>query len=400
VKIDEELHILGDMYVAFGLQTGSKMQYLFIVRGSENYGVQRKLLLLMGNLLARGNEVRLLALGEGEFLDKARTIRGLQVDIGSAPPPRFVGVGWRKVVSFLKLLLKSSTLVVEVVRTLRLRPTDYAVFCEHGLILPILAACTLVKVRLVWLMPNMISGNYWLDINRRVYKFVFRYFNFIAIANSNATLASLGRASQFARKINLGVSVPAFAEAHDPIPEVPKGAFRLLIMARLVEGKGQHLLVEAISRSPIFDNIHLILCGGPLGTDYEARLRRTAESLGVGARVHIMGPTEDTARYYRHVDVVVSARVDAEPFGLSIVEAMMYGRPILAHALGGPSEIVLDGITGWLVEEATVPCFQRALERMLLDQPFWLSYGNAAMLRAKTIYSEEEMCDQFLAVIK
>jgi glycosyltransferase involved in cell wall biosynthesis len=53
------------------------------------------------------------------------------------------------------------------------------------------------------------------------------------------------------------------------------------------------------------------------------------------------------------LDVVVHAAIEPEPFGRVVLEAMALGRPVIATALGGPVEIIQDGISGFLVPPRT-----------------------------------------------
>ena len=373
---------------------------LFVVRGAESYGVQRKLLSIVKELKAQGVALALYAIGDGEFVDRCRAIGGIDIRVEPKPPPRFVGSGLRKVASYLGLIASSSSMVRGLADFLRRNPFEAVVFCERGWVVPLAVATRRFPGRVFWLMPDAISGDYPLDLNRRIYAAAFRRSRLVPIANSRFTRDTLGRASKWAEVIDLGADPGEFNRKPPPAAPVvdglPEDAVKLVIVARLVAHKGQMLLLQALLSRPEFSPIHLVLVGGPLDTPYADALRDTAGGTG---RLHMIGPTADPAPYYTLADVVVNARTDAEPFGLAIVEAMMAARPVLAHALGGPAEIIVDGATGWHVSAPTVEAFAEGLTRMMADRPRWSEMGAEGERRALERYTASAMTRALVAII-
>ncbi len=379
------------------------VRLLFIARGGENYGTERQLLGLLTALPKLGCQITVYALGEGQFSSKAAALPDMSVHVDDHVPNRFVARGSSRLGPYVRLLASSTILMRRLARFLRAHQFEAVVFCEHGLAVPIGTMARLAGLKSFWLMPNIISANYPFDINRRVYAATFRYLWVIPVANSEFTRNTLGRGLPYSAKIDLGIDeadlLRSARTGADPLPPAPTEAVRLLVMARLVPTKGQLTLLRAVLGSTAFADIHLLLCGGPLGTDYAEALRREAAEAGASQRLFMAGPVENVADFYRAVDVVVNARLDPEPFGLSIVEAMMMGKPILAHALGGPSEIVIDGVTGWHVTGPEVADFAAALRRMLQDRARWTAMGQAGKRRAQATYSNRAMASQFMDVV-
>ena len=71
---------------------------------------------------------------------------------------------------------------------------------------------------------------------------------------------------------------------------------------------------------------------------------------GLEDKVHLFGYRNNPAEFLCRCDVYIQPSL-SEGFGLAVVEAMGCGLPIIATATGGVSEIVMDGVTGWIVEE-------------------------------------------------
>jgi glycosyltransferase involved in cell wall biosynthesis len=119
-------------------------------------------------------------------------------------------------------------------------------------------------------------------------------------------------------------------------------------------------------------------------------LRRLAEQRGVADRVRILGcvPREDMAAWYRSADVVACAPW-YEPFGLTPLEAMACGVPVVAYAVGGLAESVIDGVTGTLVPPRDVRHLAAALRAVLGDEVRRMSYASAAVDRVRSRYTWE-----------
>jgi glycosyltransferase involved in cell wall biosynthesis len=378
----------------------AKPRFLIIVRGEENYGVQTQLLGLAAELVRRGWAISVYAIGDGEFAEKARRLPA-EITIDPARPPRFLAEDGGRIRSYARVVANSAGLVRRLHRFLKENRFDAAVVREHGIILPVAAAASGTKARICWLMPNCVGDGYPLDLNRRLYEAVFRRGHIVPVGNSAFTLATLGRGAKYGTHIDLGID-PAKLAKFDPsaaplLADLPAGSIKLLIMARLVEDKGQQMMLRAMLSDPAFAEMHLVLCGGPLGTPYAEALRAEADAAGAGDRLHLCGPVENVADYYNAVDVVGSVRIDAEPFGLSVVESMLAAKPVLTHALGGPAKVVVDGVTGWHITKPTVEGFAEGLRKMLADRERWPAIGKAGRQRALNHYTVETMTTQFLA---
>ena len=98
-----------------------------------------------------------------------------------------------------------------------------------------------------------------------------------------------------------------------------------------------------------------VLVGSDQGrTKYTRELEKISESLGIADRVRIIGQIEDMPAALMLADVVVHASTEAEAFGRVVIEAQAMGRPVIATNLGGPSETVAHGVTGWLTNPGDV----------------------------------------------
>jgi glycosyltransferase involved in cell wall biosynthesis len=176
-----------------------------------------------------------------------------------------------------------------------------------------------------------------------------------------------------------------------PVAERPAGGLRrILSVGRLVERKGFADLIDALRRVP---GAELAVVGGPAAEELDAdpeatRLRELAERSGVADRVRLVGSVDGEAlpMWYRSADVVACAPW-YEPFGLTPLEAMACGVPVVAYAVGGIAESVIDGVTGVLVPPRDVAELAGALRGLLADDVRRMSYASAAVDRVRSRYT-------------
>ncbi|GAB2565888.1 glycosyl transferase [Paractinoplanes abujensis] len=186
-----------------------------------------------------------------------------------------------------------------------------------------------------------------------------------------------------------GVNVERF-RPDGPAVARDTGRARILTVARLVERKGVEDLIRAL---PAVPHAELVVVGGPPEGDldddpYARKLRRLAESSRVADRVVLAGavPAHEMPQWYRSADVL-AATPWYEPFGLTALEAMACGVPVVATAVGGLADTVVEGITGDLVPPRDPARLGAALRRLTGDDMRRVSYGAAAVDRAQHTYA-------------
>jgi len=114
------------------------------------------------------------------------------------------------------------------------------------------------------------------------------------------------------------------------------------------------------------------------------RLLARAEDLGVADRLHFLGPVAhaDLAAHFAAADVVaVPSRT--ETFGLTALEALATGTPVVATAAGGLSELIDHGVDGLLVAERDPAVFAANLAAVLDDPRLARRLGDAGRMRAE-----------------
>jgi glycosyltransferase involved in cell wall biosynthesis len=130
----------------------------------------------------------------------------------------------------------------------------------------------------------------------------------------------------------------------------------------------------------------------------EDRLKALVGSLRIADRVHFLGEQPDVAPYLRRMDVYVQPSV-TEGLSVSILEAMATGLPVVATAVGGTPEVVIDGETGLLVPPREPRKLAEAIERLLADRGLREAFGKAGRTRVEAHFGEKLMLQRVEALL-
>jgi D-inositol-3-phosphate glycosyltransferase len=210
-----------------------------------------------------------------------------------------------------------------------------------------------------------------------------------------AELTALGVPAERIVLVPSGVNTERFSPTGPAAPRTP-GRPRILSVGRFVERKGYADVVRALRHVP---GAECVIIGGSPDDRHAARLRDVAQSAGVADRVRLVGavPPDRIAEWYRSADVLVTAPW-YEPFGLTPLEAMACGVPVVATAVGGLTDTVRAGVTGDLVPPRDPDALGAALRDLLADEPRRARYAAAALTRARTGYTWPHAAEQLEAV--
>ena len=170
--------------------------------------------------------------------------------------------------------------------------------------------------------------------------------------------------------------IPSGVELPDERGEEAEPPY-VLFAGRLSAEKGILELVEAAR------GMDLVVAGdGPLRA-------RVPQALGFVPNEHLQ------ELYARAAVVAVPSR--REGFGVACAEAMAHGKPVVASAVGGLLDLVVDGETGVLVPPRDVRALRAALARLLSDSALRRRLGDAAQRRARQRLSWDGATDAHLA---
>ncbi|MBA3765830.1 MAG: glycosyltransferase family 4 protein [Acidobacteria bacterium] len=120
---------------------------------------------------------------------------------------------------------------------------------------------------------------------------------------------------------------------------------------------------------------------------YLLRLREMAERAGVNARLVFAPARRNIAQLMNAIDIFVMASIN-EGFGRVVIEAMAARRPVIASKVGGIPEIVVEGVTGRLVQPDKPEAFARAVSELLSNPDMLSQMGAEGRRRVATHFSD------------
>lgn len=170
------------------------------------------------------------------------------------------------------------------------------------------------------------------------------------------------------------ISIPNPVEFKDEIIGIPKEKI-ILNVGRLVEKKGQKFLLEIFSNLKC-NNWNLVILGdGPL----KESLINLAKELNIYDRVMFIGSTSDVNTWYKKSSIFAFTSI-LEGFPNSLAEAMVNGLPCISfNCKTGPSDIIIHGVNGVLIEEKNIKGFVDQLQMLIDNEELRNSYSTEAV---------------------
>lgn len=243
-------------------------------------------------------------------------------------------------------------------------------------------------------------------VSRACKRFVIRQADVVTV-NSTATQAAVDALTRDSRAL---VRIPMGATVHAEDPEAESAALRarwrrgggplLVFVGRLVPEKGVGDLLDAVHQlhASTPDVTALIVGDGPERALFEQRARE----LGIAERVAFCGwlPSTQVQVHLRAADIFVGPSRPAadgwvEAQGLTLIEAMLAGLPVIATALGGITDAIHHGETGLVVTPAAPVEIAAAIRRLIADPGLAARLGIAARELALQEFTREICARRF-----
>ena len=182
---------------------------------------------------------------------------------------------------------------------------------------------------------------------------------------------------------------------------IPEDKPIISLIGRVTRWKGQHLLIEALSKVKNQDFYCLIVGSDQGRVRYTNELKKLVSKYHLDAKVQFIDQSFDIPAVLMVSDVVLSAAIEPEAFGRAAIEGQAMGRIVLASNIGGSLENMIDGVTGRLFESNNVDSLAEAIDWALLLSPQERDkISKAAINNVKEHFTKQIMCDKTIAVYK
>lgn len=359
---------------------------LFVTAAGERGGAETVLRTLLRHVdRARVRPVA-CCLGHGPFEAELRQIAGLDVVTVPVRSFRHIGEAWRTVRRLRAIIRERRVAVVHANGT--------------GAHLYVSPAAKLEGVPAVFHVHDLLEGSW---SGQGLVNALARLAPAAALVTPSRFLAvHLGRSMRTPIiVIPNGVEEPA-SDRIQSATSVSASVRTVVWCGRLQRWKGAHVFLDAASLvHESQPDTRFVVVGGTLfGRDreYASELRALVGQRALDGAVRFTGHLADPWPELVQADLVVHSSVAPEPYGLVIVEAMLAGKPVVAAADGGPTEIVDPGVTGLLVTPGDANALAEALVVLLTDEERRTEMGRAGRARARTLYGADVMVRRFEAL--
>lgn len=377
-------------------------------------GSQRTALQLAEAFARLGAKVVAAAPGPMEYLSRAREV-GLAVAELRAGQPllEYGGVTTRRIACMGQAIVSTLLYTAQTYRYLRKNQIDLVYAATGRCTLLIAPGARLAGIPVLWhAQGGLVKAPNWL------YRTMGLLATKIVCVSRSVQEDLIGVCgSRIAAKTSVVYNgIPDIVmEEHNKPDSIPR---IVGYVGNLVPQKGIHHLIRAFGCLPkgITAQTYLWLVGPEPDPSYATHLRTLIAELRISDRVRFIGYVVDVASYIQQMTLVVAPSVEKETliigngevriveskegFGLSALEAMRAGKPVIASNSFGLAEVVSDGESGILVPPGDEGALRNAMLTLLAQPEAARRMGELARRRFLSCFTSERMISGFRSVVE
>jgi len=174
----------------------------------------------------------------------------------------------------------------------------------------------------------------------------------------------------------------------------------IVMLGSINANKGQEILVKAFaSLQPLDAKLCLYGTVGLSARNYVSRLHDFVRARRLQERVLFPGPTSDAAAVLDRAYLLVHSSLN-ECLSISILEAMAHGLPVIANAITGMEEIILDGVNGFLVPPGDITAMAEKIRLLMDDERLWHALSAAGLETVRERFDMVGRAERFVAMYR
>lgn len=180
--------------------------------------------------------------------------------------------------------------------------------------------------------------------------------------------------------------------------------FCFLYLSNLIPGKGHDHALEAFSIvHREIPNWRLRFVGSTMGLEsndkYHQLLKNKAVEMGIIEKIEWAALTQDVELEYKRADIVLNFS-ESESFSMTCLEALYYGRPLIATNSGGPAEIVENEVNGLLIPNKDIGAMAKAMRKLAIDEGTRNSLAKLARESVSVKFSKQNTSERINLLYK
>ncbi len=165
------------------------------------------------------------------------------------------------------------------------------------------------------------------------------------------------------------------------------GKFNVLMICSLKVYKGIYEFINIAFLCQREKHINFTMVLNASQSEIDAYFR----AIEIPSNMILMPKQNDIVPFYQQASIVLNlSRIDEwiETFGLTIIEAMAFGVPVIAPPIGGPTEIIRDGVEGYLISSYEIKIISNKIIELSKDEKRSLSLSNSAIKRVNNFQED------------
>jgi glycosyltransferase involved in cell wall biosynthesis len=240
--------------------------------------------------------------------------------------------------------------------------------------------------------------------------FGYKYYNIVYSINHcyNKLITVSNSVTDFC--IKAGVKKNKLKRIYNGIPlnfkskenNSEKKYFTIGSFGRIVDYKGQHILIDAVKllKEDIPDIRCYVIGKPPSETKemiaYQSMLHERVKKYNLEGNVIFVDWTNEIEKYYNMLDIYLLPSIFPDPFPTVNLEAMLYRKPVIAVNIGGSKEQVIDGETGFIIEPNKPEILAEKILYLYENPEIAKKMGEAGYKRVTTKFTMEKYVNEHL----
>ena len=353
---------------------------LFLHSSSELYGSDRSLLNLLKNLDRNEFDISVILPCDGPLVEEIKKLNDINIIIKELAILRRKNLNIKGIFKYLKDLVESVNFIKKIIN----KNNIDIVYTNTSVVFPGGLAAKLVGSKSVWHIREIISNKF----ERKVVSFIVNTFSDVIIANSRSTGEAITKNSNKLKIVYNAIETRPKYKKYKRTDDV----IVIGMAGRINRWKGQKLFIDmAKDILEQTKNVKFKIAGdvykgeGHILEDLKLYVKES----GVEKYIEFLGQVNNMDEFYNSIDIFILPSIQPEPFGLVVIEAMENELPVIATNHGGPTEIIDNGIDGYLVDYTNSKEMSRRTLELINDSKLREELGKKAKDKRNNMFNIE-----------